>query len=560
MNDQHNGFHQGDQGAPGRTPACDSIAPLLEDLHDGLLGAAERARVERHVTACPYCTDRLGRYAAVDRLVRAAPPPHVDGRLRAALYARIEDAELDRALVRRAGHAGYADPPEQPEPRWQPEANRPTQPAPEPRRGGGWNTGRPWLGGAAAAAVVLALTLVLTLIPRHLRGPAMGTVTSRPSATTQHTPASGALPAFADWRAAYLATDGAVHVVSLDGTTELTGPRLHGLTNDSIFAGMSPDGHHLAYVDAPKWGDLIVVDLRAGAGSSGVVTYPGKITSVSWSPDGSRLVGDATLDAGHGLYVFSATGGAPALVPRTQDTGELAYSILQGWFDDTHILAQVNMAAVGGAQGAVGGPSVAAHLAAPALAGVALAPRSSSPKVLAVVDVRTGQARAIYPGATGGLLGPVVTMVSPDNAIGILTNQACAGCTVQAGISRVTLATGQTAPLPNITAATNGQLAYATWQPGTHLLVTLGSSDVRDPNALLLLVDIDHDTVTTVGKGVYPIVWSPDGRTLVAGDLAALGSLVTEYPLYGIEPVSPSGRKITLTQHMQTFLGLVKTA
>jgi hypothetical protein len=76
----------------------------------------------------------------------------------------------------------------------------------------------------------------------------------------------------------------------------------------------------------------------------------------------------------------------------------------------------------------------------------------------------------------------------------------------------------------------------------------------------VLLLDLDHDTVTTLATGIYPIELSLDGKTLVAGDLAAFNSLVNEYPLYAFAPISAAGHKITLTQHMLTYLGLVKTA
>jgi hypothetical protein len=403
------------------------------------------------------------------------------------------------------------------------------------------------------------LALVMTLVAGHGIVPG---VKATPSASARRTPQPSALlPAFGDWRAAYLASDGSVHVVSLDGKSDLTGPALRGLTNDNVFSGMSADGHHLAYIDAPKWGDLIVVDLRSPGGSSSTVTYSGQITGASWSPDGTRLVADATLSTGHGLDVFPADGGTPKLVPGTNDTGPLAYSILQGWYDNTHILAMVSIASVRGSQGAVGGPAVAHHSGGPELAALALAPHSSGPKVLATVDVTTGQARELSAVPGQAVVGPTLVVMSPDHTLALAENSCngVTGCTVQPNLYRVNLASGQSAALPHITAATNGNPAWTTWLPGTHTVLALGP-DSRSATSPVLLLDLDHDTVTTLATGIYPIELSPDGKTLVAGDLAAFNSLVNEYPLYAFAPISAAGHKITLTQHMLTYLGLVKTA
>jgi hypothetical protein len=77
------------------------------------------------------------------------------------------------------------------------------------------------------------------------------TTVTKPTATSTAIRLPG-LPAFSDWRIAYLDATLNVHAVSVDGTSDVTGgPSLSGLSRPGWNvppAEISPDGHLLSYL------------------------------------------------------------------------------------------------------------------------------------------------------------------------------------------------------------------------------------------------------------------------------------------------------------------------
>ena len=67
--------------------ACQELVELVTDYLEGALPAAERARFDAHVAACPGCGEYLEQMRATLALTRASGAlegrPEVDGLLRA---------------------------------------------------------------------------------------------------------------------------------------------------------------------------------------------------------------------------------------------------------------------------------------------------------------------------------------------------------------------------------------------------------------------------------------------------------------------------------------------
>ncbi len=53
-------------------PSCEDLRPMLDRFHDGELSRRARARVERHLAACPACMAELSRISALGRELREA--------------------------------------------------------------------------------------------------------------------------------------------------------------------------------------------------------------------------------------------------------------------------------------------------------------------------------------------------------------------------------------------------------------------------------------------------------------------------------------------------------
>ncbi len=67
---------------------CDEVIPLLSPFYDGELAAAERWDVERHLAACPSCSQRLETIQRLSWLVESSPPAGPP----ATLVTRVEQS------------------------------------------------------------------------------------------------------------------------------------------------------------------------------------------------------------------------------------------------------------------------------------------------------------------------------------------------------------------------------------------------------------------------------------------------------------------------------------
>jgi hypothetical protein len=389
---------------------------------------------------------------------------------------------------------------------------------------------------------------VAGLVVAACGGRVQGAQAGGPPRTASPTPAFASLPAFDDWRLAYLASDGAVHVVSLDGKQDLALPLLPGLDERDRAMALSRDGH-LAYINAPKWGNVVIADLRPPrSGGATLTTVSLQATDLAWSPDSARLAVDGTLDGAYGLYLIDPRSGRPTLVPGTGGpAGPLHYSsssAFLGWTDASHVLVSGVAAGTAG----LDRPASAAMARSAAL-GAAAAPsaaRSSGGLQTALLDVTTGAAVAVpLPDGMG------IIEIAPDGTQLLLASSCGACCTVLPDLAVLTLATGSLRHLPHITTATSER--GGVWKPGAALLAGTIGAGQADQSQLALL-DLGADSVTPIARGVSAIAWPPDGQALVVTtDTSGDG------PLAVMSPVASGVTPLPLTSGGQ-FLGFVRTA
>jgi hypothetical protein len=472
-----------------------------------------------------------------------------------------------------------------------------------------------WFTGIAAGALIMVVVLVLLSLPAPARTTTptktAGTITVRPTAEPTATAVvlpAFALPLFQDWRVAYLAADGVVHVTSLDGQTDLAGPALQlnlaNTTNSTVAPGIgptyqsytsmtvSPNGQYLAYINqppqqfeagiAPPTGDLVLSRLAAHPGVNvgwTTLDIPGQVTDVGgWSPDSSAVAFSATGNNATGIYIETPPAGKPRLIPGFENNGALANSHIVGWIDDSHLLLLVSgngwalpplpkaaptsaptpSPTLGGTPAAMM-PLPVAQSDAPlrdrsALSAPISSPRSSNqPQFLATMDITTGIGYSIADVPAGSQLA-----LSPDGTHVVVQNSCVVGCIASSLITElIDTHTGAVHSLPTSDAviAPTGRFV---WQPGANAFAATIATPPQQPNQWkVALVDAQHDAAHIVRAGAFAIGWSPDGQALVLGDAATIGYGGTKVWL--VTPAS-AGASVTLPQPMVAFIGFVRTA
>lgn len=294
-------------------------------------------------------------------------------------------------------------------------------------------------------------------------------------------PITGQLPHFTDWRGAYLASDGKVHVVTLDGKTDLIGPSLPGLTSNALAfanAGVASDGRTLAYA-APE---LNLVDVT-GHSSPYTIKANGGFYNLMWSPDGTRLL---SYDApGKFVYLTLSTGQATALNPGQ---GIVDYI---GWIDSTHI-ATVSYQGASYVQDAQGNQApTSAHLDS--------------------VDITNGQIRTIATVAGPGTQFQFA--ISPDGSQALYYDAKWRDFAFSPQVALIDLATGNVTSLLNVSQTTGASFTSVAWRPGgEQVAVTTQVGDTRDGKVWIL--DAGHDSARDIASGECALAWTPDGSTL----------------------------------------------
>jgi hypothetical protein len=373
------------------------------------------------------------------------------------------------------------------------------------------------------------------------------TATAQPATPTP--PVGTALPKFSDWRAAYaVQTPGArfamLHVVTLDGKTDITGPVLSyfapGDTDPvgsfSKSAGIAPDGHTLAY----EGGDIAVIDLASGATTPRMTAIHFYAQQMVWSPDGRYV---AMGDLAGNYWLLRASDGTITTMPGSPFPATVTPNPnLLGWLDATHvILGFYDQATVHSSGG--------------------------SPLGLFSLDITTGTHYRIAEVPIGN--NEVAPFLSPDGKKVIIYSFYSNGLPYIPFAAVVDTATGAITPLPGVAAHMRaGFSGTPEWRPGTSLIaVSTGYTVNHDLQDWLL--DYQNDTLIPIAGYGYPAGWSPDGTTLA---ILSEDGLVDNAPLITITALAFNGNQevhqtVLTTQATSfgiyqpfTFWGFVRTA
>jgi hypothetical protein len=319
---------------------------------------------------------------------------------------------------------------------------------------------------------------------------------------------------------AYVASDHTLHILTLDGKTNLTGPVLsspvyaaeEGLAGYAVIA---PDGRAIAYPGG-------VINLRPGAPGPAGIQSVGDGVRYYWSPDSTHVLSPTFDASGNTSWeVFEITTAQSTPLPIPSD------DFVIGWIDTTHL-------------------AVYSH------------PHQTSFFLISALDTTTGALRKVATVSTENLGNPYLNL-SPDGSTLLLTNSGGEGIPSYVPVAElITTGTGQIRPLPTILRAFPygiGGWNFA-WKPGSQLVLIPGY-----PSYLL---DLAHDTAAPFVPGVEPIGWAPDTGLLYVSTVppGAPGSLFT-YQVSTMAAPPPATAMQPVFRIQSTlfpYLGLVRSA
>jgi anti-sigma factor RsiW len=75
---------------------CQELVELVTDYFEGTLPACDRARFERHIAGCPYCTTYLDQMRITIRVLGRLPEETVSPTARDELLGAFRDWKRDR--------------------------------------------------------------------------------------------------------------------------------------------------------------------------------------------------------------------------------------------------------------------------------------------------------------------------------------------------------------------------------------------------------------------------------------------------------------------------------
>ena len=535
---------------------------MLESFHDGSLALETAQLVAAHLTTCDRCSGQLAELASVDRLVRSVPAPPAPAALRDRLYARI-------AATTDSAHPSVAGAPA-----------RQRQPAPDqkvavlaPRR-----RVRPVSALAMGLSVVAIVALVMVAVSslplarptdtRHdtaLKSiadtPASLRSTTGRAASARKVSSLSALPRFADWRAAYFGFGHSLHVITADGSLDISAPLPSALVADwtgpltSGDIAASPDGHVIASIvrGAPTTsGPIALLSLVGGA----LTTIPVTARELYWSPTSDRLAVNLGDERQPRVAVIRLSDGSVTNLSSQVDGAPVSAGAILGWIDATHLAVVYSPPAI----------MRPAHAATP----TASATTTAGVSYVGALDADTGVIRpvAALPAESKG------AYLTPSGAEALVTPSATTPAEV------IDMTSGTVKPLPGITrrlatvaaqsVATSdsqkNEWASAAWQSTTDQVAISLASSAGDAHATTLwLLDPAHDAAVPLGADRTPLAWTPDGRTLLLAGSPASGLTpnftgVTQPTLYAVAPSESGVSEKLLTANMALFLGLVRMA
>jgi hypothetical protein len=379
-------------------------------------------------------------------------------------------------------------------------------------------------------ALLLLLCAILVLLTACAQSSATKP-SSTPTLRTTATPAAVTLPAFSDWRAAYLDARGSLHAVSSDGKTDVVGPKLAGLNANGtgvVAAGFSPDGHLLAYAGDTN---TVVTDVTGREATGGIPSFAA-IYNMHWSPDGSELEADDNV--GNIMIEHLPDGKVTSLAEAAATLGFRPAAL--GWIDATHLAVSFG-----------------------------LSTDTTQAFGIGSIDVTSGQARTLATfsaPASSSTWGSAYFSLSPDGAEALLYNQPFRNDPFTPQVDVIDTATGAVTPLPHITSVMGGNtFATVAWRTGTGtqtVAVSIGFGVGRS-----WLLDVAHDSATPIGAAGYPAGWSPDGKTLIlsSGWQSAINAGPIQLTAVAFaDDGTQTTAILTKVAYTFTFLGFVKTA
>lgn len=324
------------------------------------------------------------------------------------------------------------------------------------------------------------------------------TITEAP-AFVNYTVSGPALPPFSDWRVAYIEQDGKLHLVSLDGKTDLIGASLpsYGQAGTGVFtAGAAPDGGRLLYGDASG---VTYVDIHADTAMvlpKANTGYPLETSTLMWSPDGQAVIIDRALLNDQIVRLPSA-----AITNEPPDNrvgnGMLmpTSGAMYGWLDANHLAVE----------------DVAIEY--PTLPTSSRVPTTLTVSSLASQDMTTGQLRPIVT-LRSPTLGNGYFSLTPDASEALFYNYnvGAGSLPITPDVQRINIATGHMTRLYAI--AKLLPPSQLLWRPHSHQAVVVTGVDAYQP-IRFYLIDLDQDRVTQLNLDGFPLAWSPDGATLI---------------------------------------------
>jgi len=365
-----------------------------------------------------------------------------------------------------------------------------------------------------------------------------------PPTTPTRTPSivRSPLPAFSDWRVAYMGVDNRIHAVTLDGKTDVAGatlpfgpagtpPNLGGGIENP---GFGPDGRTLAYVTDQGF---IIMNVASNQIPQIIVNHNSDPDTLQWAPDGHSLV---LFEIPNGFFLahindgsIVPTPGNPFLDPAFQGNASLDV-----WFNDTEVL----FTRLGGTSNQTRYQYYAFNVT------------SGKSRLIAAIPIPT-------PSPPYG----VEASVLPNRANILYFFTSIQGDSITPTVSLFDIGSSTNIPLPNLTKLNTPEalgLQNFRWRPGTQIAALCTGSPVNH-NLKDWLVDPANDKVTPLPSIGFPVGWSPDGKTLIlSSDRISEkgGGPYTITALTFQNDGSMTQTVLTTTAMNFNFIGFVRTA
>jgi WD40 repeat protein len=349
------------------------------------------------------------------------------------------------------------------------------------------------------------------------------------------------LPTFSDWRVAYMGLDGTIHVITLDGKTDISGPDIPfapsnqaSITGSGINnAGFAPDGHTLAFADPL----LNIIDVAKGNQVDIPASPLSAPNSAAWSPDGTML---ALAGGNYEFDIAKASDGTITTIPHTPFPGNPPEAnILNGWLDATHI-------AVSGFLPSVVGQSTATY-------------------VLYSLDITTGVSHPIAQ-MTMPAQEEEGLLLSPDGTKALFYTIPFQGHAYTPYVAEIDVGSGAITSLPALAQmeTSSSFITNVAWQRGTQT-VALSTGYIVNNNLKNWLVNLQQDSASQLQINSYPLQWSPDNKTLIMSsqeqNASAIGAGPFTLTALAFGANGQTTQTVLTTQAYNfNFIGFIRTA